>query len=180
MTRLVGVDPGASTGLVCVDLPLGSWNILDARPVGTRTITRPTSPKLSDAEKDLFHRLALAHQLQEWAPTDVALECPKDVSDGWGAGGRRVGTAFRLGVGYAACLFAIPPGTQIGTALVRGSTKLGKGWRGYGKKEKKLAEVAALAGHLKLDMLDTKGRLIPHLLDALGVAAFYCGQQEAR
>jgi len=160
VTRLVGVDPGASTGLVCVDLPLGSWNILDARPVGTRTITRPTSPKLS-----------------EWAPTDVALECPKDVSDGWGTGGRRVGTAFRLGVGYAACLFAIPPGVQIGTALVRGSTKLGKGWRGYGKKERKLAEVAALAGHLKLDMLDTKGRIIPHLLDALGVAAFYCGQQ---
>lgn len=173
MTRLVGCDPGTSTGLVCLDLAPGSWSLWDARVVGTRTITRTSSKKLSEAEKDLHFRLTLAHQLQDWAPTDIALECPKDISDGWGSGGRRVGTAFRLGVAYASALYAIPPGVRIGTALVRGSSKLGPGWRGYGDKTKKLYAVEQLGKHLGLALATT-----PHLLDALGVADYYAKQQE--
>lgn len=174
MTRLVGIDPGTTAGLICLDLAPGSWSLWDARVVGTRTITRTSSKKLSDAEKDIHFRLTLAHQLLDWAPTDVALECPRDISDGWGSGGRRVGTAFRLGAMYAAALFAIPPGVRIGTALVRGSSKLGKGWRGWGDKEKKLHDVRRLGEALGLDLSDT-----PHLVDALGVADFYTKQQEA-
>lgn len=172
-TRLVGLDPGTTSGLLCLDLPT-SWRTMDARVVGHRTITRTSSKKLSEAEKDIHFRLTLMHQLQDWSPEHVALENPRDISDGWGGGGRRIGTGFRLGVMYAMALTAIPPGTQIGTYLVRGN-RSGKGWRGYAKKDTVYGKLRVLAGHIGLPT-----GLPDHLLDALGVAAHYCEQMEAR
>lgn len=127
----VGIDPGTHTGVVLLEEEPGG--MLSCRHAVTihrpaATLTRPRTL----AELEQARMLALF--LQTYTPHVCVIEEPWDVSDGWGKGGRRIGTGFRIGAAWAFAVGAVPPGVEMVTYPVRGNGKE-PGWMGRGKKE---------------------------------------------
>jgi hypothetical protein len=111
MTIYCGIDPGATTGLVAIDMPDGSlYRIVDARLVGFAVVSAGTSTTDSRAnvKARLFHRIRA--QLDAWNADVVVIEEPWDALPSWtGKKGIRQegrGTAFAIGAAYGLALAA--------------------------------------------------------------------------
>jgi hypothetical protein len=118
--RAIGVDPGAHTGLVVLETgPTGG--LAGSRWIEQVTIDRPGLSRKRQwtwqAELELHRLIALF--MERHGPELVVLEEPWDISDGWGVGGRRVGTGFRLGAAWALALAAVPANVLVECYPVR-------------------------------------------------------------
>jgi hypothetical protein len=118
--RAVGVDPGAHTGLVVLETgPTGG--LQGSRWIEHVTLDRPGLSRKRQwtwqAELELHRLIALF--MDRHGPELVVLEEPWDISDGWGIGGRRVGTGFRLGAAWALALAACPANALVECYPVR-------------------------------------------------------------
>lgn len=115
--RVIGIDPGAHTGLVCVALDRSlDWN--RARWVGSAKLSPSNSRKLTPPARDHDLSVRIAEQLEVWArvaPTHIALEEPLDATRRWtdhrtgrpaGEVGRRTEVDFRLGAYYGLAVVA--------------------------------------------------------------------------
>lgn len=110
--RAVGIDPGASTGVVCVDL-VRADTIVGARFVAAVTCRASASKDLTDAEQDASLGVSIRRTLDllHGATTPIAfvvLEEPADGMGKWSTQGRKTGrgTAFGLGRAYGLALAA--------------------------------------------------------------------------
>lgn len=164
----VGIDPGSSLGLVAlVDEPDGTMSCRHAltltRPAATRTRPR-TLAELEQAR-------LLALYLQTHTPDVCVIEEPWDVSDGWGKGGRRIGTGFRIGAAWAFAVSAVPPGVELTTYPVRGNAKT-PGWMG-GHKQQALARAEAAWAEVHGPAWHT---LDEHQQAAAGVLLYHLGR----
>jgi hypothetical protein len=194
VVRAVGVDPGARTGLVCVELTpdlLGALDITrpsSARLVGAVRISASASTKLTAAEQDAtLYRRVLA-QLDVWRPAIVALEEPLDATRGWQNAGRRAGraentgTTFALGRAYGLALAAAScsTATSIASYPFTTSRKLARyGWM-QGRAPLPTARALTLARMRALAM-QIGGReaslaMTEDELMALGVLSFHVEQ----
>lgn len=139
MSRLIlGCDPGASTGFaLCRFDDRGTL-----REVTAGTVKRPRPCKSrSDVQADMEHFWALRQWVEVNTTSDcgdVAVECPRDISDAWqGSGARRGhkvarGTGFLLGAAYGRLLSALDCtfstlSNEVTAYPVRGSAK-DPGW----------------------------------------------------
>ncbi|MHB1065707.1 MAG: RuvC family protein [Georgenia sp.] len=112
--RVVGIDPGASTGLVCVEVLVGARgpDMERARWVGHAVVHPSASKRLTEPERKAALAERIVAQLREWAPGVVVLEEPVDATAAWASGGRRVGagrsgfTSFGLGSHYGLAVMA--------------------------------------------------------------------------
>jgi len=193
--RAVGLDPGASTGIVCLDL-VPTLRLLDARWVGY-DLVRPSAMAIP-AERDADFSERIQASLEHFRPQLLVLEEPVDAAVGWGGRGKikqRRGTAFRLGCAYG---LAVRAGRLAGAQLVsycvgdRKGTKGGRatkeaparlGWLAGRKSDTALGEAIALARYLNAppDFLALTGGQQPaykyhDCLMALGVLAFHCAR----
>lgn len=133
--RVIGVDPGGTTGLVCVDVPalkrdaagLPVWATFEmARYVAHATVRASASLKLSDAEQRASLGTRIKAVLDGWCgaldrvgqPVVIALEEPLDVAAGvWenrtrDVRGHQRDTMFLLGAHYGLALGAAWAATQ--------------------------------------------------------------------
>ena len=128
LRRLVGVDPGSNLGIVSLqEEPDGTLSCRHALTI-TRPGVTPARPRQL-AELEQARLFALFMQTEQ--PDECAMEEPWDVSDGWGKGGRRLGTGFRIGAAWGFAAGAIPPGIKVAFYPVRGK----EGWMGRGRKD---------------------------------------------
>lgn len=114
--RCVGIDPGASTGLACLDVPMGRRrpDLEHARWVGHAVVRPSRSTKRSPAEQRAELGTRVGAQLLAWGPAMVVLEEPIDASAGWENATRAVGkathqarhTLFALGAHFGLALAA--------------------------------------------------------------------------
>lgn len=111
--RAVGIDPGGTTGLICLDVP-DDYDYTRARLVGIATAAPTTAHALTapTQQASLFHRVRT--HLQAFGPRLVVLEKPEDaLPQGWhGRGQKRGGlrasreSTFGLGTHYGLALAA--------------------------------------------------------------------------
>lgn len=190
--RVVGIDPGAHTGLVCVDVPIANLDLTRGRWIGASTLTASVSRKLTDAEQDATLWLRIFDQLVAWAPVAlVVLEEPSDVSGAWVGKGRRngrgagTGTAFALGRAYGLALAAAKSALHVDARIVSYpvTTRRGKalGWmqgrnRTITPREQTMFNMAALArtlGATHEQLCTAAGAQREDVLMALGVLRFH-------
>lgn len=115
MLRCVGIDPGGTSGLACVDVPYGARRPDLARLVwiGHAVVRASASKLLSPAEQRAALGARVAYQLDNvWRPNVVVLEEPADARVGWENSTRRVS---RTGGAGGATLFGL--GAHFGLAL---------------------------------------------------------------
>jgi hypothetical protein len=111
--RAVSVDPGGTTGLICLDVP-DDFAIERARLVGWATCTPTKSQDLTPPiqQASLFHRVRT--NMLKWHPRLITLEKPEDaLPQGWAGKGQKRGgprasreTTFGLGTHYGLALAA--------------------------------------------------------------------------
>jgi hypothetical protein len=116
LVRCVGGDPGARTGLVCIDVPRDTFGRGGAtrgwQYVASTELAPSTSAKLTDAEQDASLYLRVLDQLAAWRPELIVLEEPFDALGGvWANATRNVkgharGTSFGVGRAYGLLLAA--------------------------------------------------------------------------
>ena len=169
--RIVGIDPGSSTGMVCMDID-PSLDIDKSRWVGSARLHAGTSIKINRSMRDrvLYERVRLT--LAGWHPEFVVLEEPFDARIGWrGKARQQTDTAFRLGAFYGVALGAVQaaeiPCVSYPIHDVRGE----RGWMGRTPHDHVLVLVAGLlrliAGPLPADLSDDEcmacGLIIAHV-----------------
>lgn len=193
MIRMVGLDPGATTGLVALEVP-ESLQLLTARWIQHREVRPSSSAGFLAAGRDVdFHR-RLLQALTELRPHVLVLEEPFDAQVTWrGYGKQQRGTAFRVGAAYGLAIAAAahvgPPLPAVYSYPVRDQKGIKeaparKGWMSGiagGNRDKAIGGVVALARHLSaptsLFEVNGKGEYRHQdCLMALGVLAFHCGQ----
>lgn len=101
--RVVGIDPGAHTGLVCLAVAVGTTTTLPPRWVGSRRITSGDRKGFTEAENAARLYSRIREQLIEWCASDVAIEEPWDNVP---TRLQQQGTAFWLGSTYGLALAA--------------------------------------------------------------------------
>lgn len=151
--RVAGIDPGAHTALVCVDVPWrvpapGGVPVVDTNPrnwawLGAREVRVSAAKSRTDAERDATLFVRAHEQLSAWRPDVVVLEEPADAIGKWvGAAGRQgsaarggTRTAFALGRAYglalAAARLAVGAGRVVSypvTTTKRGRARGILGW----------------------------------------------------
>lgn len=181
--RVLGLDPGASTGAVLVELP-DNWQLLSGKVVRTKTITPPTSVK-SGAEKDRGFHERCVELVTLWRPSIVVMEDPSDGAAYWGGNGpKKRGTDYRLGV-YKGLLFSalLPLNIPIIEYRVKGDSAKRRQSRGA------QADIGWMAEHgkassdkilrdlrLVLDQMGVPPHIVwsEHCLMAFGVLYHHC------
>lgn len=184
--HVVGIDPGANTGLVCVAVDRSlEWN--RARWVSSAVLRPSTSTKLTPPARDADFSARLFDRLFGWTPVHIALEEPLDATRKWtdqrtgrraGEVGRRTEVDFRLGAYYGLAVVAAgsTPARWIESYPVQ---RFGKrqGWMQGGSRERVLATVRQT---MRVIGAPTDG-VSEHEMMALGVAIYHVGQiREAR
>lgn len=182
MTLILGVDPGASTGLVLVDLP--RFPLLDGGRIVKHTVVRrPGKSKKNptEAARDVAFFWLLEGSVYDWPDAAVTvIERPADQT-GFGKLQAR-GTAFALGSAYAIVLCALTyPETEIVSYPVldfHGEP----GWmQGRGasarRREQTLAYVQQMLASQTLKATDLLVDWTEHELMALCLIAFHCSRE---
>jgi hypothetical protein len=110
--RFVGIDPGAATGMACMDVE-ADFSIQKGSFIGSATVRASVAKKLNRAQRDgtLYDRIS--GQVADWHPNIIVIEEPADVRVSWGkhrtaggGGASAAGTLFRLGAHYGIALAA--------------------------------------------------------------------------
>lgn len=182
----VGVDPGAHTGLLALELPdprrinLARWLASTVlRPSARADLTAPES------DGELHERIY--GWLRTWRPNLVVLEEPADAMISWrGHAKQRRGTAFRLGAYYGlAVIAACRTGARVQAYPVQNRKAESRpGWMQGRKAAAVLPACVALGRHLRAPAetftLTPKGEYrFEHVFMALGVLAFHLAQFRA-
>lgn len=183
---VAGVDPGADTGLVVLDVP--GRHLRDGRWVASTILCSTRAKGLTYAGRDanLFDRLAAFFGL--WQPDLVVMEEPVDAMLTWrGHRQQQRGTSFRLGAYYALALTAAHmarPSAVLASYPVTTTTRPPrKGWMQGKPRVHVLGNTAALARELDAppDVLEMRFNAAEgghihaqeHVLMALGVIAHH-------
>jgi hypothetical protein len=108
--RAVGIDPGGTTGLICIDLP-DDLDYAKARYVGSATITATKTQELTAPlqQGSIYQRVST--HLLTLSPRLIVLEKPEDALPNWvGKGQNKRGQSrealFGLGTHYGLALAA--------------------------------------------------------------------------
>lgn len=177
---LVGIDPGASTGLVA--LQCYGLTTFGAKLV-YHTVVRPSqSKKLTEPMADGNMQERLYELLAQWAPDIVVLEEPVDASIAWrGRKHQQTGTAFRLGAYYGlAVSAAYRTKADLFSYPVQRQGKR-QGWMGRSKRTYVLQRTVLAARALGADpdflaLKDNGEYAHEHELMALGVLLHHLNQ----
>jgi hypothetical protein len=173
--RLLGCDPGSHTGLVLVELPAGTWDLLGARVLYRGTLAA------SDGEgRDRRTLERMRERLRLLRPHVAVLEDPSDAATYWGQSRRgkpvQRGSAYRLGVYKGLLYAALLEATEAIVEYRVQGTAADPGWmRDHGTRAVALARMQALARQLGL-----ADQLTEHEAMALGVIAHHCRKMQLR
>lgn len=167
--KLLGCDPGSTTGLVLVELPPGTWDLLRGRILHTAALAA------SDDDRRTLERYRA--EVKRCLPHVAILEDPADAATYWGQARRgkpvQRGSAYRLGV-YKGLLYAALADTvaTIVEYRVKGS-KADPGWMtDHANRDLVLQRMQALSLQL------TGPTLNEHQCMALGVLAHHCSRMQ--
>jgi hypothetical protein len=136
LIRVVGIDPGSTTGIICLALPTGSRDLSRAELVGSASVIRhPPRKRETIAETWARFQLDVFKALMSFVPFALAVvEEPSDgMVGGWNKTGRRgsgQATKFALGASFGTIISAIDSlmcHPRIVSYLVAGSKKR-EGW----------------------------------------------------
>lgn len=169
--RILGIDPGAHTGLILVELEEG-WDLLNGRFLRAETVNAPTKGKHDDTWVDRRFMQAIETLVVAWRPDLVVMEDPSDGVGYWGGKVRtKRETSYRLGC-YKALVFAVLPiDLPVFQYRVKGK-KADIGWMTeHPNREMAIYRSKVLAGTIGCGLPDA---LSEHCLMALGVIAFHC------
>lgn len=193
--RCVGIDPGSTTALVCLDVPMGRLrpDLSRGRWVGHAVVHPSASKRMTEPERKASLAERVAGVLREWKPDVVVLEEPVDAMPKFGAvnsrgiSGHGRGTLFSLGAHYGlavmgariACpdarLYAYPVNNHGKGAARRPGWMQGGASRPQ-KRDDTMERMRSLA--LSLRCPDHPRELSEDVLMALGVAAYHLTHHE--
>lgn len=200
---ILGADPGGESGIVIIDFMefrRGALSWDTAQLVNAFTVGKPSSKYATAAELDVLHRQRIADRITTAVGSRgvdfAAIEEPIDGASFYNAQqqrGQARGTAFRLGVHYAALLHGIQDAARPARVVsFPAKTSHGRrGWMGSSSRttimqaaELTLASINAKRAAGKFDIpRDGKGMIVEHVLMAVGVVNHlveYFGEYFAR
>lgn len=171
---VVGVDPGAETGLVALDVP-PSRQVADSLWLGHAVFRSTEKQGLSHPERDANLYDRLVEWFRHWQADVVVFEEPVDAATIWrGHRFQQRGTAFRLGAFYGLVVAAARQGSPsyVRLASYPVTNHNGRpGWMRGKKHDTILSNMQAVAQLIRPDLDPAE-----HVLMALGVVTHHLSQ----